>query len=73
MRKKFRWLEKVYWNENVVWSPGYFVSTVGLDEEQINFIEIGPGNVLKGLVRKINSKLKGQNISRPEDIEKLEI
>ena len=35
LRKKFRWLEKVYWNENVVWSPGYFVSTVGLDEEKI--------------------------------------
>jgi putative transposase len=35
MRKKFAWLEKVYWKEQVVWSPGYFVSTVGLDEEQI--------------------------------------
>ena len=29
------WLEKVYWKEQVVWSPGYFVSTVGLDEKQI--------------------------------------
>ena len=35
MRKKFDWLKKVYWKENIVWSPGYFVSTVGLDEEQI--------------------------------------
>jgi len=35
MRRKFKWLEGVYWNENIVWSPGYFVSTVGLDEEQI--------------------------------------
>ena len=33
LRKKYKWLAKVYWNENVVWSPGYFVSTVGLDEE----------------------------------------
>ena len=32
---KFAWLEKVYWKERVVWSPGYFVSTVGLDEKQI--------------------------------------
>ena len=32
IRKKFAWLEKVYWKENVVWSPGYFVSTVGIDE-----------------------------------------
>ena len=25
----------MYWNESVVWSPGYFVSTVGLNEKQI--------------------------------------
>ena len=36
IRKKFAWLGKVYWKENVVWSPGYFVSTVGLDEKQIS-------------------------------------
>ena len=35
MRKKFGWLKEVYWKENVVWSPGYFVSTVGIDEEKI--------------------------------------
>jgi putative transposase len=35
IRKKFTWLEKVYWKERVVWSPGYFASTVGLDEKQI--------------------------------------
>ena len=35
MRKKFGWLKKVYWKEDVVWSPGYFVSTVGIDEEKI--------------------------------------
>ena len=35
LRKKFLWLGKVYWKENIVWSPGYFVSTVGVDEEQI--------------------------------------
>jgi putative transposase len=35
LRKKFAWLEKVYWNEPVVWSPGYFVSMVGLNEEQV--------------------------------------
>ena len=35
LRKKFTWLEKVYWKENIVWSAGYFVSTVGLNEEQI--------------------------------------
>jgi putative transposase len=35
LREKFVWLGDVYWAENVVWSPGYFVSTVGVDEEQI--------------------------------------
>jgi len=29
LRKKFSWLSKVYWKENIVWSPGYFVSTIG--------------------------------------------
>ena len=41
MRKFFKWLEKVYWNENVVWSPGYFVSSVGLDEDVIqNYVKM---------------------------------
>ena len=35
LRKRFKWLEKVYWKESVVWSPGYFVSTVGVDEARI--------------------------------------
>jgi len=35
LRKKFPWLGKVYWAENIVWSPGYFVSSVGVDEETI--------------------------------------
>lgn len=41
MRKFFPWLEKVYWDDNIVWSPGYFVSSVGLDEETIrNYVEM---------------------------------
>ena len=40
MRKKFKWLRKVYWKENILWSPGYFVSSVGVDEETIkNYVE----------------------------------
>ncbi len=35
LRKMFKWLQKVYWNENIVWSPGYFVSTVGIDEDKV--------------------------------------
>ena len=32
LREKFAWLAKVFWEENIVWSAGYFVSTIGLDE-----------------------------------------
>ena len=35
LRKKFCWLEKVFWKENIVWSPGYFVSSIGLDEDVV--------------------------------------
>lgn len=35
LREKFSWLSEVYWKENVVWSPGYFVSSVGIDETKI--------------------------------------
>lgn len=35
LRKKFTWLAKVYWNENIVWSPGYFISSIGIDEQII--------------------------------------
>ena len=41
LRKAFSWLAKVYWNENIVWSPGYFVSSVGVDEETIiKYVEL---------------------------------
>ena len=35
LRTRFTWLTKRYGRENVVWSPGYFVSTIGVDEEKI--------------------------------------
>ena len=35
LREKFSWIKQVYWKERVVWSPGYFVSTIGLDEKVI--------------------------------------
>ena len=35
IRDKFSWLSRVYWNEKIFWSPGYFVSSVGIDEEII--------------------------------------
>jgi putative transposase len=40
LREKFQWLNKVYWKENIVWSPGYFVSSVGVDEATVkNYVE----------------------------------
>ena len=35
LRKKLEWLGKVYWKDNIVWSPGYFVASVGIDEDKI--------------------------------------
>lgn len=35
LREKCSWLEQVYWKEKIVWSPGFFVSSVGVDEETI--------------------------------------
>lgn len=34
IREKFEWLQNVY-SPGIFWSPGYFSSTVGLDEEQV--------------------------------------
>ena len=35
LRKKFKWMKLRYSRENVVWSPGFFVSTVGEEREKI--------------------------------------
>ena len=36
-----------------------------------DFLEIGPGNVLKSLIRKIDPALKVHNIRKPDDIERI--
>ena len=35
MRKRFPFLDKVYWGVDGIWSTGYFVSTAGINEEVI--------------------------------------
>jgi len=35
LKEKFPYLKKRYWGAGGIWSVGYFVSTVGLDEEMI--------------------------------------
>ena len=32
LRKKVSWLSKVYQKENVIWLPGYFLTTVIINE-----------------------------------------
>ncbi len=51
LRKKYPWLKDVYWNENVVWSPGYFVSSVGVDEETIKHYVSHQGDQDSGQLR----------------------
>jgi putative transposase len=35
LSRKFTFLKKVYWDKKSIWGKGYFVSTVGIDEEVI--------------------------------------
>lgn len=35
LKLKFPFLQKVYWDERGIWSPGYFVLTIGIDEKSI--------------------------------------
>ncbi len=35
LKEKFSFLKKVYWDRKGIWGKGYFVSTVGIDEETI--------------------------------------
>lgn len=46
-----------------------FIASQGVTD----LIEIGPGKVLKGLIRRINPALKVHNIERPQDIETLDV
>jgi len=32
LKKKFEYIRKAYWGVDGVWSDGYFVSTIGIDE-----------------------------------------
>jgi [acyl-carrier-protein] S-malonyltransferase len=46
-----------------------FIATSGI----FNIIEIGPGKVLKGLIRRIDPAINVYNIEKPQDIEALGI
>ena len=36
LKQKFPFLKQVYWGTDAVWSEGYFVSTVGINEAMIH-------------------------------------
>ena len=55
-------ISSVQWVESV-----QYIAAQGV----VNFLEIGPGNVLKGLIRKINPDLTVHNIRKPEDLDGL--
>lgn len=35
MKRKFEYMRKAYWGSDGIWSDGYFVSTIGVDEAVI--------------------------------------
>lgn len=54
-------------------SPVYFHQSIlkMIDDGYTHFIEVGPGNVLTNLVKKINNDVFVTNFSKVEDIEKM--
>ena len=49
-------------------------SVINMSAEKVtDFIEIGPGKVLSGLIKRINREVKINTINNQEDIEDLEI
>ena len=41
LKAKFSFLEKVYWGTDSIWSRGFFVSTVGINEQTIrNYVRL---------------------------------
>lgn len=56
--------ERVRWTETIQWL---------LDQGVDTFVELGSGNVLTSLVKRINRKTKRITLGSPEDFQKLEI
>ena len=55
-------------NHNTLWEDSVRrIASQGIK----TFIEIGPGKVLKGLLRRINKDLKVYNIEKPADLNSL--
>lgn len=48
MKQKFLFLKEVYWGTDSIWSDGYFVSTVGIDEKVVRKYIENQGRVDEG-------------------------
>ena len=55
---------RVSWRESVIYM---------INKEINHFIEIGPGKVLSGLVKRINKDVKVDTVNNEEDIKKIQI
>lgn len=53
-------ISQTYWEKSI-----RFIASQGID----TYLEIGPGKVLRGLLRKIDPKLKVINFDKPQDFE----
>jgi putative transposase len=51
LKQKFPFLKQVYWGTEAVWSEGYFVSTVGINEELIKQYIENQGNKDSGQIQ----------------------
>ena len=56
--------KKVRWRESIINMINYGVN---------QFIEIGPGKVLTGLIKRIDKNVKTSSINNQSDIERLEL
>ena len=50
IRKDFKYIKKIYWR-NELWSPGFFSSTVGIDEDAIKKYVEYQGKADKGQIQ----------------------
>lgn len=51
LKQKFPFMKDVYWGTNAVWSEGYFVSTVGINEAMIQKYIENQGKKDSGQIR----------------------
>ena len=49
LKKKYEYMRKAYWGVDGIWSDGYFISTVGLNED-----------IIKGYIERQGEEDKGQ-------------